>query len=642
MDHTIKTEPNHGNSPPPIQQFLIKEKLIDDSYSWSVPENTSEVDDEWLSEIYCGMVKNDSFRDPIRSLTSETAQTENLQLKTREEDVQDGNVVEEMYRTIESDPNHEYSLPPLRQTLIKEELIDNSYSFPIRENTVKQNRINETVASETCDEMSNNEFFRTPLRSFMSNTAHPEEHLSTGNAYMQLLSQNNLVTASFNAFFPTQVPEQTIKREPISENLQLTTREENAQRDNLIMELHRTIKTDANPEFFPPPLRQSLTKEELIDDSYSLSIRENTVEQGAIDKRLESKIISDTAQYEDHFLPGNAYMQLLSQNNLAIPSFNGLFPTQISELTTKKESTSEKRHEKNNEDDFVVEEWDASSELDQLSTSDNSDFEEATLSQKSLTGSTRRSFTQWHEEWDNLIMNEFFQCRRKTKGVLGFKNIAEAFLKKHNVGLCFNAVIMHFKRVFKKRLRDPNVPEEEKTRMQKATKSWKMTKRYQEELLNKRRPIERIFNTTTTSVTTTQWSKSWNEIIMKEFMKIAMDEPLEVFSVNKFCEKFKDDHQLAIPISRLVKNFKEAFNGRLNDVHVELESKLKMLLKFKTKVPLELTNQHCQFGDVTDSNNEMLAQFLPNTNKTHYSVSPVRLENTINLSLNFSTSPATM
>ncbi|PIC17896.1 hypothetical protein B9Z55_023975 [Caenorhabditis nigoni] len=626
MDHTIKTEPNHGNSPPPIQQFLIKEKLIEDSYSWSVPENTSEVDDEWLSEIYCGMVKNDSFRDPIRSLTFETAQTENLQLKTREEDVQEDNVVEEMYRTIESDPNHEYSLPPLRQTLIKEELIDNSYSFPIRENTVKRNRINETVASETCDEMSNNEFFRTPLRSFMSNTAHPEEHLSTGNAYMQLLSQNNLVTASFNAFFPTQVPEQTIKREPISENLQLTTREENSQRDNLIMirlillemifkaqtiqslyvymskkqkimgqeikyELHRTIKTDANPEFFPPPLRQSLTKEELIDDSYSLSIRENTVEQGAIDKRLESKIISDTAQNEDHFLPGNAYMQLLSENNLAIPSFNGLFPTQISELTTKKESTSEKRHEKNNEDDFVVEEWDASSELDQLSTSDNSDFEEATLSQKSLTGSTRRSFTQWHEEWDNLIMNEFFQCRRKTKGVLGFKNIAEAFLKKHNVGLCFNAVIMHFKRVFKKRLRDPNVPEEEKTRMQKATKSWKMTKRYQEELLNKRRSIERIFNTTTTSVTTTQWSNSWNEIIMDEFMKIAMDESLEVFSVNKFCEKFKDDHQLAIPISRLVKNFKEAFNGRLNDVHVELESKLKMLLKFKTKVPLELTNQ---------------------------------------------------
>ncbi|ULT81926.1 hypothetical protein L3Y34_011706 [Caenorhabditis briggsae] len=692
MHHTIKTEPNHGYSPPPIRQFLIKEELIDNSYSLSIPENTveQEVIDEWLSEIYSGMVKNDSFREPIRSLMSETAQmeenfstgngymqyqtqgnlvtpsfngwyptqvpelttkqefiSENLQLTTREEDVQEDNVVEEMYRTIETDPNHEYSLPPLRQTLIKEELIDNSYLFSIPENTVKQNRIDKTLESETCDEICNNEFFRTPLRSFMFDTAQPEEHILTGNVYMQYQNQSNLVTPSCNAFFPTQVSGLTIKQDSISENLQLASREEDAQRDNLVMEMYRTIKTDPNHEHSPSPLLQSLIKKEVIDDSYSFTIPENTVKQGAFDKRLEQKICNGMVK--------NGYQ---TQSNPALPSFIGLLSTQIPGMPIKKETNSENRQvalpEKHNEDDNIVGEWDASTELDHLPNSGNSDSEEATVSQEAFTGSTRKSFTQWSSEWDNLIMNEFFNCIRTKR--LGFKIIAEAFLKKHEVGISLNTVILCFKRVFKKRLRDPNVPEKEKMKMQKATKSWKMTKRYQEEVLNNRRPIGRIFNTKATSVRTTQWSKSWDKIIMDEFMKIAMNESLDVFSVNKFCEKFKDEHNLATPVSRLVKNFEQAFNERLKDVNVELDSKLKMLLKHKTKVPLELTKQQGRFGTITDNNNEAFSQFLPNTafvvgfmpldvsswSPYTFWLSTRNYLNTVKLYKKFSTSPATV
>ncbi|PIC49150.1 hypothetical protein B9Z55_007849 [Caenorhabditis nigoni] len=54
-----------------------------------------------------------------------------------------------------------------------------------------------------------------------------------------------------------------------------------------------------------------------------------------------------------------------------------------------------------------------------------------------------------------------------------------------------------------------------------------------------------------------QWSNSWNKIIMDEFMKIAMDESLDVFSVNKFCEKFKDEHNLTIAVLRCLRGVGE-------------------------------------------------------------------------------------
>ncbi|PIC17895.1 hypothetical protein B9Z55_023974 [Caenorhabditis nigoni] len=463
-----------------------------------------------------------------------------------------------MYHTIKTEPNNEYSPPPIRQFLIKEELIDNSYSLSIPKNTVEQEAIDKRLESEIRNESVKEESIREPLRSLMSETARTEEHFSPENVHIHYQTQNNLVMSSFDRFFPTQVPEITIKQEPISENLQLRTREE----DHVVKKMYQTVEIDSNHEYSLPPLRQSLIKEELIDDSYSFSITERTV-----NRMVKSK-------YQ-------------TQSNLTIPSFNGLLPTQTTELTIKQESTSEKwqraQPEENGDDDNIVEEWDASTELDQFPTSENIDSEEATVPQKASNDSTRESFTQWSPEWDSLIMDEFFECIKRTNRP-GFKNIAEAFLKKHKVGICLHTAVVCFKRVFQKRLRDPNVPEEEKTRMLKATKSWKMTKRYQEE-----RPNERIRNTTKTSVGTIQWSNSWNKIIMDEFMKLAMDGSLDVFSVSKFCGKFKDEHDLAIAVSRLVMNFKQAFNDRLNDVHVELESKLKMLLKYKTKVPLELT-----------------------------------------------------
>ncbi|CAO4385167.1 unnamed protein product [Caenorhabditis nigoni] len=440
-----------------------------------------------------------------------------------------------MYHTIKTEPNNEYSPPPIRQFLIKEELIDNSHSLSIPKNTVEQEAIDKRLESEIRNGSVKEESIREPLR-----------------------------------FFPTQVPEITIKQEPISENLQLRTREE----DHVVKKMYQTVEIDSNHEYSLPPLRQSLIKEELIDDSYSFSIPERTV-----NRMVKSK-------YQ-------------TQSNLTIPSFHGLLPTQTPELTIKQESTSEKwqvaQPEENGDDDNIVEEWDASTELDQFPTSENIDSEEDTVPQKASNDSTRESFTQWSPEWDSLIMDEFFECIKRTNRP-GFKNIAEAFLKKH-----------------KKRLRDPNVPEEEKTRMLKATKSWKMTKRYQEDTLYNRRPNERIRNTTKTPVGTIQWSNSWNKIIMDEFMKLAMDGSLDVFSVNKFCGKFKDEHDLATAVSRLVMNFKQAFNNRLNDVHVELESKLKMLLKYKTKVPLELTKQFASLGNIQYTNTGSILSYLPNT-----------------------------
>ncbi|UMM41233.1 hypothetical protein L5515_017582 [Caenorhabditis briggsae] len=506
--------------------------------------------------------------------------------------------------------------------------------------------------------MAKNESFQEPIQSLVYKTAQPEEHISTRNVCMQYQTLSNMVMPPFNGFFPIQVSEQTIKQESISEHLQLTEDERDAQEDNVRMDMYRNFETNPNYQYSQPPIMKLGIKKVLVDDSYSFSIPENTVKQEAIDKRLESKVceemvenesfreplrsfMSDSAQNEDHFLPGNAYMQLQSQNNLANPSFNGLFPTQIPELATKIQSTSEKRHEKNNEDDNVVEEWDASTELDELPTSDNINSKEATVSHKAFTGSTREHFLQWSSECDNLLMDEFLKCIRETKQ-FDLNHIAEEFLKNHKVDVSLNTVKTCFKQVFLKRLTDPNVPEEEKIEMQRATKRMNMTKKFEEAQELGFIPMDvssssqhkvvahNAFMTNATSTTSKtanrstiqrnvktsesyEWNNSWDTKMINEFMKLATDGSSKSFCLKKFCEKFKTEHNLAITISRLVRTFKHIFDECLRDATVELESKLKMLLKYKIKVPLELTEKFASLGNILYTNTGSVQSYVPIT-----------------------------
>ncbi|CAP32878.2 Protein CBG14301 [Caenorhabditis briggsae] len=527
-----------------------------------------------------------------------------------------------MHCAIKTEPSDVDVPSPIQQFLVKQESTD---SFSIPENRVKQEPNDDTLESKISDRMAKNESFQEPIQSLVYKTAQPEEHISTRNVCMQYQTLSNMVMPPFNGFFPTQVSEQTIKQESISEHLQLTEDERDAQEDNVRMDMYRNFETNPNYQYSQPPIMKLGIEKVLVDDSYSFSIPENTVKQEAIDKRLESKVceemvenesfreplrsfMSDTARNEDHFLPGNAYMQLQSQNNLANPSFNKLFPTQIPELTTKIQSTSEKRHEKNNEDDNVVEEWDASTELDELPTSDNINSKEATVSHKAFTGSTREHFLQWSSDCDNLLMDEFLKCIRETKQ-FDLNHIAEEFLKNHKVDVSLNTVKTCFKQVFLKRLTDPNVPEEEKIEMQRATKRMNMTKKFEEAASNNKPPSRRISNRSVGY----EWSNSWDEKIMDEFMKLVMNGSSQLFSVNKFCAKFKAEHNLAIPVSRLKKNFNTLFDERLKDVNVELEIKLKMLLEYKMKVPLELTEQFASLGNILYSNTGSITSYLPST-----------------------------
>ncbi|CAO4385166.1 unnamed protein product [Caenorhabditis nigoni] len=507
-----------------------------------------------------------------------------------------------MQRAIKTEPNDEDVPARIEKFLVKQESTD---SFSIHANRVKQAPNNDTLESNISDRMVKNESFQEPIQSLVSQTSQPEGHISTVNDCMQYQTLSNMVMPPFNGFFETQTPEKTIKQESISEHLQITEDERDAQEDNARMDMYRNFETNPNDEHSQPPIMKFGIKEELVDDSYSNP--ENTMKQDEIDKRLESKtcegmvknesfrgplrsFMDDIAQNEDHFLPGNAYMQLLSQNNLAIPSFNGLFPTQIPELTTKKESTSEKRHAKNNEGDNVVEKWDASTELDQLPTSDYINPKEATVSQKAFTGSTQERFLQWSSECDNLLMDDFLKCFRETKQ-FDLNHIAEEFLKNHKVDVSLNTVKKCLKQMLLKRLTDPNVSEEEKKDMQKAAKHMNMTKTFREDASNNKPPSQRISN----SSVGYDWSNSWDEKIMDEFMKRVMHGSSQSFHVNKFCAKFKAEHNLAIEDSRLKSNFNQLFDARLKDANVKLETKLKMLLEYKRKVPLELT-EHQELG----------------------------------------------
>ncbi|CAO4385169.1 unnamed protein product [Caenorhabditis nigoni] len=225
----------------------------------------------------------------------------------------------------------------------------------------------------------------------------------------------------------------------------------------------------------------------------------------------------------------------------------------------------------------------------------------------------------WSNEWDKLVMQEFFNYMKKPKeSKFLVSKLSYSFLRKHPANVGMTTVARRFKELYYARLRDPEVSESEKIEMVTANKNWRVPKKIQKQLQRKafvhfdndgkfvdswklsENTVETNSMQNNTEITTrvrnwgslsSIWNQDWDERIMEEFVNLAKGKREGSFSIIRFIENFKRKHNMSTNKKTIKRRFEAKFAADLNDEKIELETKLSMLLLYKKIVHPELREQ---------------------------------------------------
>ncbi|UMM41235.1 hypothetical protein L5515_017583 [Caenorhabditis briggsae] len=261
-----------------------------------------------------------------------------------------------------------------------------------------------------------------------------------------------------------------------------------------------------------------------------------------------------------------------------------------------------------------------------------------------------RHNSQWSNEWDKLVMQEFFNYMKKPiKSKFSVSKLSYSFLKKHPANVGWTTVGRRFKQLYYERLRDPEVSESEKIEMVTANKNWRVPKKIQKQLQRKAfvnfdkdnkfvdswQMLENTVETNSmqnnTKFTTcvrnwgslsSIWNQDWDERVMEEFVNLAKGKREGSFSITRFIENFKSKHNMSTTKKTIKQRFKAKFAADLNDEKIELETKLSMLLLYKKTVHPELREQFKSLGHVLYTEKGAIHSILPASHFRQKSKSP--------------------